>query len=340
MRLAADPPPLSASVIVPVFDGAETLDACLRALSAQTIENGRYEVIIVDDGSADGSADVAARHGATVIHQDHAGAAAARNRGSQQARGQVLLFTDADCEPSPDWIEQMLVPFADPEVMGVKGAYRTRQHSVVARFAQAEYEEKYDRQKRVEQIDFVDTYAAAYRRGVFGAHGGFDPEFLLDEDQEFSFRLARAGCKLVFNPAAVVYHQHPASVWDYAWRKVQFGCWKVRVLARHPTKAVHDSYTPWTQKAQIVLFPLAGGTIVAAAFDLVAWPVALIPVVAGLLSAIPLLIKAARQGLAGVVVEPHVHPDPCPGPGAGPGLGTDQSIETGVQRRKTLDTRI
>jgi GT2 family glycosyltransferase len=148
----------------------------------------------------------------TVIHQEHAGAAAARNRGARQARGQVFLFTDADCEPAHDWIEQMLAPLADPEVMGVKGLYRTRQRSAVARFAQAEYEEKYDRQKRVEQIDFVDTYAAAYRRGVFGAHGGFDPEFLLDEDQEFSFRLARAGCKLVFNPAAVVYHQHPGTV--------------------------------------------------------------------------------------------------------------------------------
>jgi cellulose synthase/poly-beta-1,6-N-acetylglucosamine synthase-like glycosyltransferase len=296
MGLAADPPPLSASVIVPVFDGAETLDACLRALSAQTIENGRYEVIIVDDGSADGSADVAARHGATVIHQDHAGAAAARNRGSQQARGQVLLFTDADCEPSPDWIEQMLAPFADPEVLGVKGAYRTRQHSVVARFVQAEFEEKYDRQRRVEQIDFVDTYAAAYRRATFLAHGGFDPEFLLDEDQEFSFRLAQEGCILVLNPRAIVYHRHPSTVWNYAWRKAQFGRWKVRVLARHPSKVLHDSYTPWTQKAQIVLLPLVGGAALAAAFDLVSWIVVLILCTTGLLSAIPILIKAVRQG--------------------------------------------
>ena len=304
METPAEQPALLASVIVPVFEGAQTLDACLRALSVQTIESRRYEVIVVDDGSTDSSAEMAARYGVRVLNQEHAGAAAARNRGAAEARGQALLYTDADCEPSPDWIEQMLAPFADPKVVGVKGAYRTRQHSVVARFVQAEFEEKYDRQKAAGSIDFVDTYAAAYRREVLMAHGGFDPEFLMDEDQELSFRLARAGCRLIFHPAATVYHQHPATVGAYAWRKVQFGRWKVRVLARHPSKAFHDSYTPRTQKAQIVLAPLAAGAAIAAALGLLSWNVALIPVAAGMLSAIPLLIKAARQGWEVLMVAP------------------------------------
>ena len=298
------PQSLLASVIVPVFDGAQTLDLCLQALSAQTIESERYEVIVVDDGSTDGSAEVAARHRVEVIRQEHAGAAAARNRGAEQASGQVLLYTDADCEPAPDWIEQMLAPFADPEVVGVKGVYHTRQRSAVARFVQAEFEEKYDRQKRVKQIDFVDTYAAAYRREVLMAHGGFDPAFLMDEDQEFSFRLASAGYRLVFQPAAAVYHQHPSSAWEYAWRKVQFGRWKVRVIARHPSKALHDSYTPWTQKAQILLVPLAGMGAMMAAFALLSWPLALIPANVGLLSAAPLLVRAARQGPQVLILAP------------------------------------
>ena len=128
------------------------------------------------------------------------------------------------------------------------------------------------------------------------AHGGFDPAFLVDEDQELSFRLASGGYRLVFEPAAAVYHQHPSSAWEYAWRKVQFGRWKVRVIARHPSTALHDSYTPWTQKAQIVLLPLAGVGTIMAAFGLLSWPVALIPAIAGLISAAPLLIRAAHQG--------------------------------------------
>ena len=304
MASPSDPQPLLASIIVPVFNGAQTLDACLKALSAQTVEKDRHEVIVVDDGSADSSAEIATRHGVVVIRQDRQGAAAARNRGAQQARGPILLFTDADCEPLPTWVEGMLAPFADPDVAGVRGFYRTRQRSVVARFAQAEYEEKYDRLRRADKVDFVDTYAAAYRRDLFLACGGFNPKFLLDEDQELSYRLARMGRKLVSAPAAVVYHRHPTRVWWYARRKLQLGRWKVRVHVQHPSKVLHDSYTPWTQKAQIVLLPLALGAVVGAAIGLVPWTVALILAMAGLISGIPLMIKAVRQGWDVAMVAP------------------------------------
>jgi cellulose synthase/poly-beta-1,6-N-acetylglucosamine synthase-like glycosyltransferase len=284
------------SVIVPVFNGANTLDACLEALAGQSTGETEYEVIVVDDGSTDGSAGVAARYGVQVIRQKNAGAAAARNRGAQLAQGAILLFTDSDCEPLPDWLEQILIPFADPRVAGVKGAYRTRQGSVVARFTQAEYEEKYERLARMDQIDFVDTHSAAYRRDVFLAQGGFDPDFLLDEDQELSYRLAEAGCRLVFAPLAVVYHQHPASVRRYARRKAELGRWKVRVLARHPSKAVRDSYTPWTQKAQIALLPVTGALALAVAVGWLPWVALIAPAAVGLASIIPLLIKAAQHG--------------------------------------------
>jgi glycosyltransferase involved in cell wall biosynthesis len=247
-----------ASVIVPVFNGAATLGGCLRALAQQTVPRASYEVIVVDDGSSDDSAAIAARYRAMVLRQAHAGAAAARNRGAAAARGEILLFTDADCEPQPDWIEAILAPFADPEVAGVKGVYGTRQGSAVARFTQAEYEEKYTRLADRAQIDFVDTYAAAYRSAVFQQAGGFDTAFprATVEDQELSYRLAAAGHKLVFAPQARVYHRHPSTPWHYARRKVHLGRWKVRVHARHPARAVRDSYTPWTQKAQLVLLPL------------------------------------------------------------------------------------
>jgi cellulose synthase/poly-beta-1,6-N-acetylglucosamine synthase-like glycosyltransferase len=295
---------LPASVIIPAFNAADTLEACLEALHTQTADAGSYEIIVVDDGSTDGTAEIATRQRATVLRQDHAGAAAARNMGAARARGEILLFTDADCEPLPDWIEQMLAPFADPEVSGAKGIYRTRQPSPVARFAQAEYEEKYDRLAHEGQIDFVDTYAAAYRRHVFLAHGGFDPEFLIDEDQEFSFRLASAGHKLVFVPRAAVYHRHQATVWGYVRRKVQIGYWKVRVHTRHPAKAVRDSYTPWTQKAQLFLLPLAGAAFVAAALGLVSGWVPGVLILLGLVSIGPLALKSARQGWTVLLLAP------------------------------------
>ncbi len=303
---------LLASVIVPVYNGASTLGACLRALAEQTMPPASCEVIVVDDGSTDASAAVAAEHGARLVCQDHAGPAAARNRGARAAKGAILLFTDADCDPQPDWIEAMLAPFADPSVAGVKGAYRTRQRSVVARFAQAEYEEKYARLAGRPEIDFVDTYAAGYRRALFLQAGGFDTGFptATVEDQELSYRLAAAGHKLVFAPRAIVYHRHAATPWRYARRKLHLGRWKVRVHARHPARALRDSYTPWTQKAQLVLVPLA--VVVAGAAALARTPPRrralwrLAAVLAGLAlgSTLPLLAHARRQGWAVVLAAP------------------------------------
>ncbi len=295
---------LMTTVIVPVYNGAETLGTCLEALANQTADASCYEVCVVDDGSTDNTVEIAAKHKVSVIRQEHAGAAAARNQGARQSTSQILLFTDADCEPLPTWIEQMLAPFADPTVAGVKGVYRTRQRSLIARFTQAEYEEKYDRLAREEKIDFVDTYAAGYRREVFEAHQGFDPSFQFDEDQEFSFRLAQAGCKLVFGPTAAVYHQHPSSVWEYIWRKVHLGRWKVRVHVRHPAKAIRDSYTPWTQKAQIVLLPLVGGSVIASALGLAPWIVPTLLALMGIVCIVPLIFKAAEQGGKVAMVTP------------------------------------
>ncbi|HEY4720560.1 MAG TPA: glycosyltransferase, partial [Anaerolineae bacterium] len=194
------------SVIVPVYDGVETLSRCLNALLHQSIDRNRYEIIVVDDGSRDQTASVAesilGSNAARVIRVPHGGPAHARNVGAQAACGEVILFTDADCEPAHDWIERMAAAFNDPLIAGAKGVYQTRQKSLVARFVQQEYQDKCDRMLGQPSIDFIDTYSAGYRRSLFLDNQGFDPTFIVDEDQELSFRLTALGLRLVFAPAA------------------------------------------------------------------------------------------------------------------------------------------
>ena len=93
------------------------------------------------------------------------------------------------------------------------------------RFVQCEYEERYERMAKLKQIDFIDTYSAAYRKSIFLENGGFDPRFPVPsvEDQEFSFRLARKGYQLAFQPAAKVYHSHDLNLWQYVHRKWGIG---------------------------------------------------------------------------------------------------------------------
>lgn len=296
------------SVIVPVYNGADLLPACLAALHAQT--RPPDEIIVVDDGSTDQTIAIAQRFGVTVLSQANAGPAAARNYGARQARGDLLFFTDADCAPAPDWVERMAVPFTDPTVAGAKGEYRTHQQALVARFVQQEYQDRYDRMARYLQIDFVDTYAAAYRRSIFLAAGGFDPTFPTAsvEDQEFSFRLTARGHRLVYVPGAAVYHHHNRTLGEYVRRKFWIGYWKALVMRRYPAKLARDSHTPQALKVQMGLAGLGTLLLLAARLPRVrralAWRPGFIAWGLLLLSGGPFYLKILRRDRAVLLLAP------------------------------------
>ena len=247
---------MTVSVIVPAYNAADTLGYCLAALQHQTLPSADYEIIVVDDGSTDRTAKVVMGANVQLIRQSHRGRSAARNQGILAAKGELVLFTDADCMPAEDWVEAMAAPFADAEVAGCKGVYRTRQGNLVARFVQAEYEDKYRGMARAKTIDFVDTYSAGYRRDVLLLAGGFDEHVRAAEDAELSFRLTHRGCKLVFNPQATVYHHHVTNLRDYAARKFPYGRWRVDVYSRYPGKIKGDSHTPAVLRWQLLLTAL------------------------------------------------------------------------------------
>ncbi len=296
------------SIIIPAYNAADSISACVRALKTQTIPPHRYEIIVVDDGSADDTAHQAAAAGARIIRQQNAGAAAARNRGAQAAQGELLLFTDSDCIPAPDWVARMVAPFADPSVAGAKGVYKTEQSEFTPRFVQQEYQDKYDGMARLPQIDFVDTYSAAYRRDIFLQMGGFDTTFpgASVEDQEFSFRLAEAGYRLVFAPDAVVAHRHDPSVGDYIRRKFFIGYWKNLVVRRHPDKLAHDSHTPQVLKLQMGFASLGGGLLVLAILFRRGWlaGASLASWLALVFSGVPFYRKIQRRDPAVLAVAP------------------------------------
>jgi cellulose synthase/poly-beta-1,6-N-acetylglucosamine synthase-like glycosyltransferase len=262
----------SVTVVVPAFNASATLLRCLDALNQQTYPEGLRTVVVVDDGSTDTTRQIAAAAGVQVLAQSNKGAAAARNLGAQEAKSDIILFTDSDCIPYDDWMAEMIAPFSDPRVAGTKGFYRTNQSSLTARFVQAEYEIKCRGLRLKDSIDFIDTYSAGYRREIFNENGGFDTSYkgATAEDVEFSYRLAAKGCRLVAARGAYVLHRHPERVRDYFRKKCRYAYYRAVTWQKHPEKAVKDSYTPHTQKFEVLLSPLlallAAGTIL--------WPAA------------------------------------------------------------------
>ena len=296
----------SVSIVIPAFNAGRTIGRTLRSIEAQRAPRAR-EVIVVDDGSTDDTALVASSFaGVRVLRQSNAGPGVARNRGTEAARGNTVVFIDADCEAADGWLAELLAPFADPEVIAVKGAYRTRQRELVARFVQVEYEDKYDRLQRSPTIDFIDTYSAAFRRDVFLAHGGYSAEFptACAEDVDLSFRMAGAGGRMVFRPRAIVNHIHPNRVTTYARKKFKFAFWRLLAVKRNPEKLVSDSHTPQLMKAQAVAAPAAVllgiGSIVLPALR---WPALGLTIAFGA-STIPFTRKALRKDAPVAIASP------------------------------------
>lgn len=284
----------TASIIVPTFNGASRIGNCLDSLQRQ-VAGRDVEILVIDDGSTDNTAEVAGRYGGVrVISQANAGPAAARNRGAMESRGAIILFTDDDCVPLPDWLSAMLEPFGDAEVVGAKGVYRTRQTAIVARFVQIEYEDRYRRMARHSSIDFVDTYSAGFRRDRFLEIGGYDTSFPVAcaEDIELSYRMSARGWAMKFVPAAVVYHTHPDTLSRYLKKKFKFAFWRVLAVRKNPGKAFKDSHTPQVMKLQLLFAPALSLAIV---LDLAVRPWLLCSVLvlaAFLCSALPFAVRA------------------------------------------------
>jgi glycosyltransferase involved in cell wall biosynthesis len=288
---------LLASIVIPTFNGGSRIGNCLDSLVKQT--KGRdVEILVVDDGSSDNTTSIVSRYSSVrLISQSNAGPAAARNVGALEARGSILLFTDDDCVPLPDWLDAMLGAFVDPNVVGAKGVYRTHQKSLAARFVQIEYEDKYRLMSGLSSIDFIDTYSAGYRRDRFLEMRGYDTSFPVAcaEDVELSYRMSARGWKMTFVPEAIVYHTHPDTFLRYLKKKYKFAFWRVLAVRKNPGKGVRDSHTPQIMKFQLLFAP---ALLVAVVLDRTVRP--RVPtsalVIAGfLISTLPFAVRAVRK---------------------------------------------
>lgn len=264
----------SVSVIIPCYNAESIILRTLEALDGQSVRN--FEVILVDDGSKDETVKVAKsfkpkNFKLAVLAEKHAGPAAQRNRGAEKAKGELLLFTDSDCVPDRNWVEEMVKPFSDKNIVGVSGTYRTLNNDkMIARFEGYEIEKRHAKMAKKKYVDFIGSFSAGYRKNIFKKFGGFSSDFKRAdaEDPELSFKIAKAGYKMVFNPKAVVAHPHVSTLKKFWKQKFSRGFWRVLLYKKHPEKMKGDSYTG--KEVQFSLVFLAGFLLSFAGFFLAA----------------------------------------------------------------------
>jgi glycosyltransferase involved in cell wall biosynthesis len=211
------------SVVIPVFNGADVIGECLDGLAAQSLARPAFEVIVVDDGSTDGTAEVAARPGVQVIRQENRGAPAARNAGIAAARGEWVALTDADCIPSRRWLSALLERVrghADPgRIVGAAGRLVGHQSaSPAARFVDLTGGLDAERHLSHPTWPFAPTANTMFRRAALERVGGFDPRFSAYDACDLHVRLDAGPDRFLFAPRAVVLHRHRES-WRAYWRQ-------------------------------------------------------------------------------------------------------------------------
>ena len=218
------------SVVVATRDRREQLSILLDALDSQTLPRELFEVVIVDDGSVDGSADLAeARADRVVRNPSSLGPAGARQQGWPIASAGLIAFTDDDCRPEPDWLEQGLEVHRANSRSIVQGKTRPDELSNI------DLRTPLARSIRVDHLGpFFETCNVFYPKALLEEVGGFDDAIATaGEDADLAMRALATGCGAVFAEDAIVNHSVEVHSFERALRGTKRWASLVPLVARH-----------------------------------------------------------------------------------------------------------
>lgn len=293
------------SVIVPAYNEGIVLDACVESILRSRYP--RLEVIIVDDGSTDDTAavmtDLAARHPSVrAIHQVNAGKGAALNRGIAEARGEVLLFVDADGLFTARTIDWLLVGLSAPGVGAVCGDDRpanpdrplTQMLSVMSHVGTGLVRRALS---LLHCLPIVSGNIGAFRASLIREIGGFR-EDTIGEDFELTWRVYAAGYRVVFQPRAIVYAESPSTLRGLWRQRVRWARGLLQTTRIHrrlignPNHGVFGPFLALNTFAMVIAPPLQMLVLLALAVFFVGQPQPVPPDVMAVLGWLGIILSA------------------------------------------------
>src|SRR5438876_99961 len=224
------------SVVVASYNGERTLQACLESLERLNYPN--YEVILVDDGSTDTTAQIASKHPKVryVHHERNFGLSVARNTGIVASEGEIIAFTDADCRADEDWLYYLVGDLLDSPFAGMGGPnLLPPEDSPVAAAVMVSPGGPAHVLLTDRQAEHIPGCNMAFYKWALADAGGFDPIFhQAGDDVDICWRLQQAGHKIGFSPAAFVWHFRRSTIGAYLKQQSGYGAAEALLVRKHP----------------------------------------------------------------------------------------------------------
>jgi cellulose synthase/poly-beta-1,6-N-acetylglucosamine synthase-like glycosyltransferase len=231
-----------ATVVIPARNAEATIGQCISSVLAQ--RPAPMQVIIVINDSADQTAHISKSFGkkVKVLALQEKGSYAARNEGIRHAKGDILVFLDADCIPQKGWLAHLMRSFSDPSVAIVGGAITAlRKENALQRFCDVFCHEQ--ERFMLSSPPFFATANMAIRRNWKGEGMLFNSSLCYGGDVEICARMRKKGGRLHYASGAIVKHSYPSSLLDFVSRHVRYG-WGMATLSQRFSIAVKKPSEP------------------------------------------------------------------------------------------------
>lgn len=223
------------SVIVCAYNADRTMDSCLAALEKVNYPN--YEVIVVNDGSTDGTLEICERYSyIKLISQPNKGLSVARNVGLEAATGEIIAYTDSDCDVDPDWLTYLVATFQSTGLSVVGGPnFPPPEDALIPSCVAVSPGGPTHVLLSDDTAEHIAGCNMAFRREALEEIEGFDPQFrAAGDDVDVCWRLQDRGYTIGFSPAAIVWHFRRNTIKDYLKQQRGYGKAEALVYFKHP----------------------------------------------------------------------------------------------------------
>lgn len=233
------------SVVVCTYNGAATLKDCLDGVTS--LRYPSYEVIVVDDGSTDETAEIAARYDVNLVRIENSGLAHARNVGFEASSGEIVAYIDDDARPDPDWLTYLAYAFTVRQDGAIGGPnVPSPDDGVVARCVANAPGGPTHVLLSDREAEHLPGCNMAFRRAAFEAVNGFDPRFrAAGDDVDICWRLQEHGWTLGYSAPAMVWHRRRSTVRGYLRQQRGYGRAEALLERKWPEKYSAGGHVTW-----------------------------------------------------------------------------------------------